>query len=111
MASPDNEADAHESAIKEAETDAMKRALRSFGNTFGLALYDKNVADREVGYSATPQEIESAIDNINSTIDMNALASTWKLMAVNVPHVAKDQAVIAAKDARKTQLTEQKEAA
>lgn len=39
---------AHESAIKEAETDAMKRAFMTFGNPFGLALYDKtqtNVAD------------------------------------------------------------------
>ncbi|WP_445215490.1 RAD52 family DNA repair protein [Bradyrhizobium sp. Pa8] len=39
---------AHESAIKEAETDAMKRALMTFGNVFGLALYDKtqsNVVD------------------------------------------------------------------
>jgi len=32
---------AHESAIKEAESDAMKRALMTFGNPFGLALYDK----------------------------------------------------------------------
>jgi DNA recombination protein Rad52 len=32
---------AHESALKEAETDAMKRALMTFGNQFGLALYDK----------------------------------------------------------------------
>lgn len=39
---------AHESAIKEAETDARKRALMTFGNQFGLALYDKtqeNVTD------------------------------------------------------------------
>jgi DNA recombination protein Rad52 len=39
---------AHESAIKEAESDAFKRAIRTFGNPFGLALYDKtqaNVAD------------------------------------------------------------------
>lgn len=39
---------AHESAIKEAETDAMKRAFMTFGNPFGLALYDKqqtNVGD------------------------------------------------------------------
>ncbi len=34
--------EAHESAIKEAETDAMKRALATFGNPFGLALYDKD---------------------------------------------------------------------
>ena len=32
---------AHESAIKEAETDATKRALMTFGWKFGLALYDK----------------------------------------------------------------------
>jgi DNA recombination protein Rad52 len=36
---------AHESAIKEAETDAFKRAIRTFGNTFGLALYDKTQAN------------------------------------------------------------------
>ena len=33
--------EAHETAIKEAETDAMKRALATFGNPFGLALYDR----------------------------------------------------------------------
>ncbi len=33
--------EAHESALKEAETDATKRALITFGNQFGLALYDK----------------------------------------------------------------------
>ena len=33
--------EAHESALKEAETDASKRALATFGNQFGLALYDK----------------------------------------------------------------------
>lgn len=37
--------DAIESAAKEAETDAMKRAFKSFGNVFGLALYDKTQAN------------------------------------------------------------------
>ena len=37
-------ADAHERAIKVAETDATKRALATFGNRFGLALYDKDQA-------------------------------------------------------------------
>jgi len=36
---------AHESALKEAETDARKRALMTFGNPFGLALYDKTKAN------------------------------------------------------------------
>ena len=33
---------AHEIALKAAETDATKRALSTFGNPFGLALYDKD---------------------------------------------------------------------
>ena len=37
----ENPGEAHERALKEAETDAMKRALSTFGNLFGLALYDK----------------------------------------------------------------------
>jgi hypothetical protein len=32
---------AHEIALKSAETDATKRALATFGNAFGLALYDR----------------------------------------------------------------------
>jgi DNA recombination protein Rad52 len=35
---------AHELALKSAETDATKRALASFGNAFGLALYDREQA-------------------------------------------------------------------
>src|SRR6476619_6026431 len=34
-------AQAHELALKGAETDATKRALATFGNPFGLALYDR----------------------------------------------------------------------
>ena len=40
-----NVGEAHESALKEAETDATKRALATFGNPFGLALYDKEQKD------------------------------------------------------------------
>ncbi len=36
-----NVGDAHERALKAAETDATKRALATFGNRFGLCLYDK----------------------------------------------------------------------
>jgi len=35
---------AHEMALKSAETDATKRALATFGNAFGLALYDREQA-------------------------------------------------------------------
>ncbi len=52
---------AHESALKEAASDAEKRALKTFGNQFGLALYDKTrenviaapVDDRRVVNPAT----------------------------------------------------------
>jgi hypothetical protein len=48
---------AHESALKEAETDAMKRALITFGNPFGLALYDKS--QRQVsGAAPAPGQAE-----------------------------------------------------
>jgi recombination DNA repair RAD52 pathway protein len=34
--------EAHDLALKGAETDATKRALSTFGNCFGLGLYDKD---------------------------------------------------------------------
>jgi DNA recombination protein Rad52 len=51
---------AHESALKEAETDATKRALMTFGNPFGLALYDKQqrqVSSSGVTSTATPAPV------------------------------------------------------
>lgn len=51
---------AHESAIKESESDARKRALMTFGYPLGLALYDKdqeNVAD-----DRTYEQNEKTID-------------------------------------------------
>lgn len=54
---------AHESAIKEAETDAMKRALVTFGNPFGLALYDKQQkeVDRAPPAAKTPAPKPAAV--------------------------------------------------
>ena len=49
------EGDAHEGAIKEAVTDALKRALRTFGYRFGLALYDKTKANVIDGVEADRQ--------------------------------------------------------
>lgn len=54
---------AHESAIKEAATDAMKRAFMTFGNQFGLALYDKeqrNVEDRPPNQEQVSEAEKSA---------------------------------------------------
>jgi DNA recombination protein Rad52 len=51
---------AHESALKEAETDATKRALMTFGNPFGLALYDKQQRQVSSSAAATDGPLESA---------------------------------------------------
>jgi DNA recombination protein Rad52 len=48
---------AHEIALKAAETDATKRALSTFGNPFGLALYDKEHA----GVTRPPQAATSFV--------------------------------------------------
>jgi len=74
---PEGLGDAIESAAKEAETDAMKRALMTFGNPLGLALYDKTKAN--VAEVATPmsKEAESLIDKILACETMLQLKG-WK---------------------------------
>jgi DNA repair and recombination protein RAD52 len=57
---------AHESALKEAETDAMKRALMTFGNPFGLALYDKTQANVSDG---TEESKAAYIATVNHTVE------------------------------------------
>ena len=63
---------AHESALKEAESDAMKRALMTFGNPFGLALYDKtqaNVAEAPPPRSAAVVSGEASLIMCRSPAD------------------------------------------
>jgi DNA repair and recombination protein RAD52 len=68
--------DAIESAIKEAETDAMKRALMTFGNPFGLALYDKTKANVQ----APPPEMVS--DEIRDELALTAEGAGVTLQAI-----------------------------
>lgn len=94
---------AHESAIKEAVTDALKRALRTFGNPFGLALYDKS--RENVGVDLPdPAEVKAKLMACGSLSDLQA---AWMAL----PHDTKQLAAVAeAKDERKNQL-QQKESA
>ena len=48
-------ADSHENAGKEAVTDALKRAMRSFGNQFGNSLYAKTKNHQNSPQIQTPQ--------------------------------------------------------
>ena len=100
-----SEGDAHDSAVKEAVTDGLKRALRTFGNTFGLALYEKNISAREVGYVATPEEITEAVSWVDRCENLEALKSMWGNLIQARRHVAEHATVIAAKDKRKEELT------
>lgn len=65
-----------ESAAKEAESDAMKRALMTFGYPLGLALYDKKKAHVGNGDDSTPEQPE-AFDSPQSRLLFvsNVLAS------------------------------------
>lgn len=81
--------DAIESAAKEAETDAMKRAFVTFGNQFGLALYDKTqegVAEPEPpprkpaatatnGAAPAPVKVLSELDKALAAIEANSASS------------------------------------
>jgi DNA repair and recombination protein RAD52 len=74
---------AHESAIKEAETDAMKRALMTFGNPFGLALYDKEqkqVADQPVQARTelTQEDVEMILADIKNMRTASTLRKWWR---------------------------------
>lgn len=62
---------AHESAIKEAETDAEKRALKTFGNPFGQALYDKEQREVVDGPSASLGLLRETMQEAKSLADLN----------------------------------------
>lgn len=75
MAKPEALGEAIESAVKESETDAMKRALMTFGNPFGLALYDKtqaNVVDGPIDPQKTFNEHLTAITSSKDTAQLTA---------------------------------------
>lgn len=78
-----NELKAHELAIKESETDARKRAFMTFGNPFGLALYDKErngVAEAEKPAPKTAPEKttlkQTVLDSLK-LVDSEAALGAW----------------------------------
>lgn len=95
VGSPNTIADHHESAVKEAETDALKRALRTYGNTFGLALYDKEKS--QVGRDV-PQAV---LDAISGAETLQSLQTVWTANR----EWQTDPAFVTAKDSRKAELT------
>lgn len=93
---PENIGDIIESAVKEAETDALKRALRSFGNTFGLALYEKDKARRETS--------DNAYDPARDVANIKAAMTGRDLLEVLKGANNENGEVIAARRAKIEQL-------
>ena len=99
---------AHESAIKEAETDAMKRALMTFGNPFGLALYDKTQANVET-YAPARKEDERAANMLASLSKCHTLdeVKQWGILndaALETLDKESQDKIIAASIAKKTSI-------
>jgi len=88
-----------ELAEKAAETDAQKRALRSFGNRFGLALYDK---ERE-GVGAT-REAQRLIDDLLKTEDVDGWVRANKTSVLRL-EASDQEEVKAAAGRRRAELT------
>lgn len=87
---------AHESAIKESVTDALKRSLRSFGNPFGLALYDKS--RENVGENVDDSAVAEAVGCFDKADTLEAANGIWR----DLPATLKaDQRVIDAAKAAK----------
>lgn len=83
--------DAIESAIKEAETDAMKRALMTFGNPFGLALYDKTKS--MVGEEPPSLLSDAQVDQITTLAQAAQVplgAITKRYSVPNLPSIPAD---------------------
>lgn len=83
--------DAIEGATKEAATDALKRAARTFGNIFGLALYDKtrsNVCAAPTTMSDAQQtEIIAMCEAMNVPIGDFLAVGNWS----SLPEVPAEQ--------------------
>jgi hypothetical protein len=71
--------EAHEIALKEAETDAMKRALVTFGNLFGLALYDReqNGVRRKISVVAAKSVSWAFLSSTGETLSMHENPQTF----------------------------------
>ena len=83
--------DAIEGATKEAVTDALKRALRTFGNQFGLALYDKK--RENVGHDEPEFDARAAKDRISKAMDgcetYQQLSELWAKESATVMLIGK----------------------
>lgn len=106
MGKPEALGEAIESAVKEAETDAMKRALMTFGNPFGLALYDKTHANVTDVAPEPSLAFQSHAASIRGADTLEALQTAFvAAKADKALTKAEGMELIALKDERKAILT------
>ncbi len=79
--------DSMETAIKGAFTDGLKRCARTWGASFGLALYDKDKDSRAVGWSFEVQEVIAAWDRVTDAASYDearkVAAKAWADLAAD----------------------------
>ena len=99
--------DAHDSAMKEAVTDALKRALRTFGNPLGLALYDStqaHVSNDPDAPGRADEEAAREIAKMQTITDIDEFKGYWKALVEMQPHIAKRPDVQAVKNVQKAAI-------
>ena len=86
--------DAIEGAAKEAETDAMKRALMTFGNPFGLALYDKTQKNVQIAPEPVdPKKVAKAIEFFREQIDIDQIEETFDIVQAAWNRLTNDEQI------------------
>jgi len=84
--------DAIEGAAKEAETDAMKRALMTFGSPFGLALYDKTQRYVQVNPEPINQErVDGCYEMLKGEIDGDNDEPDYERMQTGISRISNDE--------------------
>lgn len=87
-------------AITEAETDATKRALMQFGDSFGLALYDKARANVQTNEERIASE---AVEHILSLLSDGETDQARELASQMKPAMTREQVARLAEAFRRTQ--------
>jgi recombination DNA repair RAD52 pathway protein len=82
----------HELACKEAESDALKRALRNFGDQFGLILYAKEDEQRRIAHEKAEEIYNSPADQIDVDTLVNMMGAIGKDDEIEAAIAAEEQA-------------------
>lgn len=83
---------AFEKAKKEGVTDALKRALRNFGNVLGNCIYDKEYLKKVTKLKVQPQKF--AVENLHRHADYAPVAVVIPPVAPSAPAAAPAAAVV-----------------